>query len=307
MRFEPNLARSEARSQADMIDLATSQRPIVVCGGFDGLHREHRHRIAVAGEIASDAGVDLVGVVLDNCRPWLMHPSDRCTALLAAGARAAMVSRLDAQAPSAVSRTVVDLIATRLEPTLVAIGWSGSAEPHSVALQEACQAAGLPFRVITPTADRSVTTDALMRCVAQGRLDQFFEFAGGPFVIRGIVEVGDQRGRTIGFPTANLRPHPRQRLPPNGVYAGTADVDGAEYVCAVNIGLRPTFYSVSRPLVEAHLTDYSGDLYGRPLAVRLRCRLRAERKFESIDHLVTQVGEDVALAGVLSAEWRSRG
>jgi riboflavin kinase / FMN adenylyltransferase len=108
--------------------------------------------------------------------------------------------------------------------------------------------------------------------------------------VRGVVVVGDRRGRELGFPTANVRPEPGTALPPHGIYAGRMlDRDAA-----VSIGVRPTFGDGLEPLVEAHLLDYEGDLYGREVELELVSRLRDELRFDSVDALCAQIAADVA-------------
>jgi riboflavin kinase/FMN adenylyltransferase len=101
---------------------------------------------------------------------------------------------------------------------------------------------------------------------------------------------GDRRGRTIGFPTANLVPGPDDFCPPPGVYAALADGKPA----AVDVGYRPTFDASPGLVVEVHVLDFDGDLYGRVMTVRFVARLRDERKFDSPDELVAQLARDVA-------------
>jgi riboflavin kinase/FMN adenylyltransferase len=110
-----------------------------------------------------------------------------------------------------------------------------------------------------------------------------------PRVLGGTVVHGDQRGRTLGFPTANLRPGPAVDLPPYGVYAGRALGRPA----AVSVGVRPTFGRGLEPLVEVHVLDFCGDLYGHEIEVELTRYLRPERRFESAGDLVAQIRADV--------------
>ena len=122
-----------------------------------------------------------------------------------------------------------------------------------------------------------------------------------PQILTGQVVFGKQLGRTIGFPTANLDIKNREACPP-GVYAGACRVDGTEYRMIINIGKHPTVPE-GAPTVEAHLIGYSGDLYGRRIAVRLEKFLRAERKFESLDALKEQLRRDTGAAmGISAAE-----
>ena len=113
--------------------------------------------------------------------------------------------------------------------------------------------------------------------------------------VRGIVEPGDKRGRELGFPTANVAVPARLCLPADGIYAGIyIDADGVERPCAISLGRRPTFYEHSdRSLLEAHLLDFDGDLYGQPARVRFVDRIRPEARFDSVDELVAQMSRDV--------------
>jgi riboflavin kinase/FMN adenylyltransferase len=118
---------------------------------------------------------------------------------------------------------------------------------------------------------------------------------GRPHEVRGRVERGDQRGRELGFPTANVAVAERVCLPADGVYAGTyVGEDGLERAAAISLGRRPTFYAESGLLLlEAHLLDFDGDLYGQAARVRFDRRLRGQERFESVDELIAQMARDV--------------
>jgi riboflavin kinase / FMN adenylyltransferase len=116
-----------------------------------------------------------------------------------------------------------------------------------------------------------------------------------PFVLVGNVEHGDQRGRTLGFATANLPLQRGPETPPEGVYAGVAvTAEGQWHRTAVSVGRRPTFYAEGFELLEAHLLDFDADIYDQPLEVRLHKRIRGQVRFEGIDALVAQLRADVA-------------
>jgi riboflavin kinase/FMN adenylyltransferase len=137
--------------------------------------------------------------------------------------------------------------------------------------------------------------------VAAGDVELAARLLGRPFEVRGIVEHGDARGRTIGFPTANVAVAGDIILPSDGVYAGWYvrgdGSDGATYPSAINVGRRPTFYDENGLLlVEAHLIDFDGDLYGEKAAVRFVTRLRDEQRFSGIDALAAQLRSDVDAA-----------
>ena len=142
--------------------------------------------------------------------------------------------------------------------------------------------------VISSTSIRSALTD--------GDVEKAHRLLGRPFEVRGVVTPGDRRGRTIGFPTANLPTTPDLQVPADGVYAAWYIREaGTQYPAAVNIGKRPTFYDYAdRSLIEAHLIGFRGDLYGEIAKVRFVRRLRGEKKFEGIEQLQEQLGKDVA-------------
>jgi riboflavin kinase / FMN adenylyltransferase len=138
-----------------------------------------------------------------------------------------------------------------------------------------------------------VSSSRIRQGLADGDMETVTGCLGRPYRISGIIVVGDKRGRTIGFPTANLYPWEEQLLPANGVYACHAWVNGRRYSAATNVGVRPTVDG-RKLTVEAHLLDFSGDLYGQPLKLDFIHRLRDERKFNGLDELVNQIRADVA-------------
>jgi riboflavin kinase/FMN adenylyltransferase len=130
--------------------------------------------------------------------------------------------------------------------------------------------------------------------IATGAVAEAARLLGAPFETRGIVQHGDKRGRTLGFPTANLVPDPALAVPDHGIYACRAVVPGmGEWAAAVSIGVRPTFVTGRGLLVEAFLLDFEGDLYGRELRLSFLERIRGERRFESAESLIEQMHRDV--------------
>jgi riboflavin kinase / FMN adenylyltransferase len=134
-----------------------------------------------------------------------------------------------------------------------------------------------------------VSSSQIRSLIAAGEVARAAALLGNPFELRGEVVGGDRRGRELGFPTANLVPDPRLVSPGHGVYACTADGVPA----AVNVGVRPTFGAGRMELIEAHLLDFDGDLYGRQLRVRFLERLRGEMRFDSAQALIEEMHRDV--------------
>ncbi|WP_376792895.1 bifunctional riboflavin kinase/FAD synthetase [Thermoflexus sp.] len=144
---------------------------------------------------------------------------------------------------------------------------------------------------------RPVRSSRIREALRRGDVRSAAECLGRPFSVRGEVTAGAGRGQSLGFPTANLRIWPEHALPADGVYACWAGLPGGiRRMAVVNIGVRPTFDQGSERVVEAHLLDWTGDLYGRPLTLHFIERLREERKFASALELVAQIRQDIARA-----------
>ena len=137
-----------------------------------------------------------------------------------------------------------------------------------------------------------VSSTRVRKALADGRMGEATQLLGRPYALRGPVVHGDQRGRTIGFPTLNLGFSPDLALPAHGVYVSRTHIDGASHEGCTNIGVRPTFDG-ARLMVETHLLDFDEDAYGSVITVELLERLRAEQRFDGPDALIAQIGRDV--------------
>jgi len=139
-------------------------------------------------------------------------------------------------------------------------------------------------------AAETVSSSLVRRLLTAGRVADAAKCLGRPYRLIGTVQTGDRRGRTLGFPTANLK-IPRQMIPGDGVYAGMAHAEGAAVPCAISIGTNPTFHGGLRR-VEAHLLEFDGDLYGQELSIDFTHWLRAQETFFSADELIRQLRLD---------------
>ncbi len=149
-----------------------------------------------------------------------------------------------------------------------------------------------------------VSSTKIRRALAGGDVERAAAMLGRHHEVRGVVCHGDRRGHQIGFPTANIPVPKNMAWPADAVYAGWCRLDdGSLHPCAINIGRRPTFHEHSeQSLLEVHLINFSGDLYGQQLAVSFVAFLRSERKFQGVDELVEQLNTDVADAQSLLTE-----
>ena len=153
----------------------------------------------------------------------------------------------------------------------------------------------LPYSANGPAV---VSSTRVRRLVSEGRVDEAGALLGHTYSLDGTVVRGEQRGRTIGFPTANLCTE-NELLPPHGVYATTIRIRGIVHASVTNVGVRPTVDSSGRTTIETHIFNFDRDVYGAPVRLGFVQRIRDERAFESLDQLQTQIAADCARARLL--------
>src|SRR5215472_1830308 len=289
--------------------------PVLALGNFDGLHRGHRKILDRVKRVASEHGATPVVMTFDphpprvvrpdKAPPLLMTKAQKLEGLAEAGIQGAAIVRftreLSTWDPEMFVRTV---LVDWLHVSEVWVGANflfGHDRAGNFSLLRTLGAHyGFRAEKIDPVRykDFVVSSTRVRRLVSEGRVDEAGALLGHQYFVDGTVVRGDARGRTIGFPTANLCSD-NELLPPNGVYATTARVGGIVHPSVTNIGVRPTVDASGRTLVETHLFTADRDLYGASLRVGFVQRLRDERRFESLDALRAQIAADVRRARVL--------
>ena len=283
----------------------------VTVGNFDGVHRGHQELIAAARR----RGRPTVAVTFDPpphrvlfpdspVRPPLTTLPDRAALLHAAGADHVVIITTSAALLSLSPEAFFeDVLVRQLGATAVVEGYNfrfgrGRAG-DTAALKALCDAAGLAFEEVQPFEwnGEVVSSSRVRAAIVAGDVARAADLLNRPYRITGTVVEGAKRGRTIGFPTANLADVPTV-LPGNGVYAVRAEVDGTSYPAAANVGPNPTFGEDARK-VEVHLIGFTGDVYGALLGVEFVARLRETRPFAGVGELVEQLKRDVADAARL--------
>ncbi len=169
----------------------------------------------------------------------------------------------------------------------------------TVLLGQLCSSAEIELSVETPfelTGTR-VSSSLIRQWLQEGEVSKASQFLSRPYFVKGMVMSGDQRGRKLGFPTANLKYPSEKVLPKNGVYLTRAIWQGRSYLSVTNVGVRPTFtLGQSIPLIETHLLDFSQKLYDETLTLEFNERIRDEKKFDSLDALKVQIANDIEYA-----------
>jgi riboflavin kinase/FMN adenylyltransferase len=273
----------------------------IAVGEFDGVHLGHREVIRGSDTVVTFEPHPLA-VIRPEAAPRLLTSLEVKAELIAAlgVAELVVVPFHQGFARQSPEEFVSEVLVGRLGATHVSVG-ENFRFGHRARGDSALLAADPRFATrVVPMVEQDgeiVSSSRIRALVAAGEVDAAARLLGAPFRMRGEVVAGDRRGRTLGFPTANLVPDERLVLPGHGVYAALAAGAGA----AVSIGVRPTFGTGRGVLVEAYLIDRDEDLYGRTLTLDFLARLRGERRFESVDALVAQMRADVARARELTA------
>jgi riboflavin kinase/FMN adenylyltransferase len=267
-------------------------------GEFDGVHIGHREVIRGATSVLTFEPHPRT-VVAPEAAPKLLTTLEQKADLIAAlGVEELIVIPFDGSFAAQSPHEFVEYVLIgQLDARHVSVGENFRFGHRAQGDAELLRAeGGFETRVVELVElDGEIISSTHIRgLVATGAVREAARFLGAPFGMRGTVAHGDKRGRTLGFPTANLVPDPRLAVPDHGIYACRAEVPGlGEWTAAVSIGVRPTFVTGRGLLVEAFLLDFEDDIYGRELRLEFLERLRGERRFDSVEALVEQMHLDV--------------
>jgi riboflavin kinase/FMN adenylyltransferase len=282
-------------------------------GTYDGLHLGHQALLARLGEQARGLGVPTVMVTFEPMPREFLTPDKpparltslrerwRCLEHLALDRLC--VLRFGAALRNLTAEGFAQLLAERLQPAIVVVGhdfrFGRNGQGTADTLYAAGQRFGFAVDIVEPVtlAGERLSSSAIREALAAADLKRAERLLGRPYTMTGRVVRGEQLGRKLGFPTANVR-FPHRRLPLAGIFAVRVRVRGGAEVplaAVASIGTRPTVGG-TEPLLEVHVFDFVGDLYGREIAVECVQFLRAELKFESLDAMVAQIHQDAAQA-----------
>ncbi len=287
----------------------------VTIGAYDGVHIGHRLVIERVRRVAAEQGLASAVVTFDQHPAYVVRPESapavltdldsKLELLAATGVDYVLVVHFDRdRSEESAEEFVREVLVGCLDIRAVVVGhdfhFGYKRQGNVPLLQEMGAELGFDvtgLRLFSNEADgEPVSSTRIRKLLAQGAVQRAASLLGRPHEVRGVVTRGDQRGRLLGYPTANVAVASMVALPADGVYAGWyVRADGVRRPAALSLGRRPTFYeSADLSLLEAYLLDFEGDLYDEPARVEFVSHLRGQVRFESVDDLIQQMGRDVA-------------
>lgn len=279
-----------------LTDVAPRPRRAAV-GTFDGVHLGHREVIKGADTVLTFEPHP-IAVVQPGAAPRLLTDPERRAQLIASlGVEELVVIPFDREFAARTAQEFVDdILVGALGATHVSVGENfrfGHKARGDAEFLQADRRFETRVAQLLEVDGEIVSSSHIRGLVLGGAVEYAGHLLGDPFTLAGEVVHGDERGRTLGYPTANLVPRAGFVTPGHGVYAALAKTADGTMQAAVSIGVRPTFQTGRGELVEAYLIDFDGDLYGSRLELAFLKRLRGEKRFESVDALVDQMALDV--------------
>ena len=279
-------------------------------GTFDGVHIGHRKLIEEIISSAKAKGLKSVILTFDHSpkkflypetfKGYLTTPEEKFSFLLSTGIDAVVFRPFDKEfSKLPYQKFIHEIVLEKLKAEETFIGFNfcfgANKSGNAQILKQELEQAGKSCNIIEPVKvnDKIVSSSIIRDAVAIGDFETSNTLLGRETCFSGEVVHGDHRGRTMGFPTANLQLEESQKIiPPNGVYICYADTPQGSYPALVNIGIRPTF-AKKTPILEAHLIGFTGDLYHHTIRVRFFKRIRDEKKFPGIESLIEQIKQDM--------------
>lgn len=281
---------------------------VVALGTFDGLHRGHLDVIGTAKQEAKQTGAKLAVFTFSNHPLEWINPAHVPVALVTPAVKLQLLENLgvDVLIDIPFNQLVADLLPQQFLERLSALNYSclvvgenftygqrGVGNVYTLAASAQALGFKLIVRKLVSNNGTIVSSTEIRRLITAGEVQQAAKMLGRSYSISGIVAHGNERGRLLGYPTANLElVDAHVAIPLGGVYAVRAYVDGGVYGGMANIGKNPTFGDVEKPRLETNIFGFSGDIYGKTLTIEFVQRIRGEVKFTGIDALKEQLAQD---------------
>lgn len=276
-----------------------------VIGMFDGVHTGHRYLLGELKKLAASKGLSPLAITFSNHPLELIAPEKAPQLLTTTTEKLRLINEenvngiaipFDHKLRCTSAKDFLHLLHDRYGVEALLMGYNnrfGHNAPKGFDeyrnMGEQCNIDIIPAKEYTPKEGTRVSSTEVRRLLKEGNVEDAARLLGRPYALSGTVESGKQLGRRLGFPTANLRlSDPRQLVPMGGVYATTA----LDRPAMTNIGTRPTVDNTGETTIETHIIGCDKDLYGSPLTVSFRHRIRPERRFNSPEDLAAQLQSD---------------
>ena len=286
---------------------APSRETVLTVGVFDGVHQGHRHLLRQVVELAGDQFIPTV-VTFSNRPITVLRPGTEPSYLTSLDQRVDLIKQQGIELVVCLDFTLelaavtatdfAKLLVESLKMKGLILGPDsalGKDRQGDLAfMQHEGEQSGFWVASVEPLEidGQPVKSRRIREAVASGNMAVCPDLLGRNHHLSGVVVLGDQRGRTLGFPTANIEVDPQILLPGDGIYATWAIIDGKRHQAATSIGVRPTFDLTER-LVEVFVMDFSEDLYGKTVGVEFISKVRDQEKFDGLDALIKQINQDV--------------
>ncbi|MBM7564660.1 bifunctional riboflavin kinase/FAD synthetase [Paenibacillus sacheonensis] len=294
---------------ADSEAVLRAKPKTLAIGHFDGVHRGHQNVISQA--IASARASGLQGAVMTfhphpkevlgrngQYQSSLTPLTDKVECFRKLGVEVVYIVQFDLDFAGVTPAEFVDRVLRPLQVKRAIVGFDFTFGARGAGKPETLGALGEPdigVEIVEPFMQDGdkVSSTRIREALLGGRPEEAAELLGEPYEVRGVVVQGEGRGRKLGYPTANIQQEAGFFIPRQGVYAIMAKVEGQRIPGVLNIGVKPTFHDhLPEPVMEAHLFDFNGDLYGKTVSIQFIAFLRMEKKFGSIEELVAQIHSD---------------
>ncbi|WLR52382.1 bifunctional riboflavin kinase/FAD synthetase [Bacillus tianshenii] len=286
---------------------------VLALGFFDGVHRGHQQVIQTAKQIADEKAIKSAvmtfhphpSVVLRKGKQhvrYITPPQEKAEQIEKLGIDILYIVKFDHGLSDLLPQEFVDEFLIRLNVKHVVAGFDfsygrlGKGKMETLPFHSRGNFAQTTVGKVEKGSEK-VSSTLIRQKIESGEVDELSQLLGRPYTVHGIVVHGDKRGRTIGFPTANVQLLDKFLMPPVGVYAVQIDVKGKRYDGVCNLGYKPTFHdNKEEPILEVHIFQFDGDIYEEEVSVMWVQRIRAEQKFDSVDALIAQIEQDKAEA-----------
>lgn len=287
----------------------------VAVGAFDGVHCGHRLLFKTVVEYAREHECEPVAVTFDPLPMEfltkqtddrrILLPDEQVAMIKSQGIARVIVLPFDDRLMNMTPEEFVSVMADGLKPRCLFMGTDFTLGRGRSGTPEVLAALGRKYGFDVEVLDKFecegdvVSATRIRKLLHEGKAEEAARLLGYPFFFSGIVEHGEARGRTLGFPTLNIRIPAEKIHLPNGVYAAYSTIDGKRYPAVADIGVRPTFGDQLTPIAEVHLLNTDGDFYGKLVKTEFVAHLRSEIRFDSVELLIAQIRKDAEDAKAL--------